>query len=321
MTTSIPRSEYDSPWKDIIEIQFPEFMLFFFPQAHAEIDWKRPYTFLEKELQKIMREAETGNRHVDKLVKVFLQDGSETWLLLHIEVQGQFDASFGMRVYIYNYRIFDRYKKPVVSLAILTDANHDWRPDSYSHGRWGSKASLDFPIIKLLDYDQDALAASDNPFGIVVLAHLQTMETKRNPQERYAAKLTLAKMLYQRGYTRKNILGLFRFIDWIMTLPDELAQQFDTELHQLSEDNRMKYISSFERRATAKGLEQGLDKGERKGIWDSIVELLTVRFGSVDETAVKLEQIEDLETLRALRKKAIMAESLQEFMQAMPSTA
>lgn len=47
--------EYDSPWKDVIERFFPQFMLFFFPQAYAAIDWSRGYTFLDKEFQKITR--------------------------------------------------------------------------------------------------------------------------------------------------------------------------------------------------------------------------------------------------------------------------
>ncbi|NHZ72714.1 MAG: transposase [Aquificales bacterium] len=318
MTTSTSQPDYDSPWKEIIEQYFPEFMRFFFPQAYEEIDWSRPHTFLDKELQKIMREAETGNRRVDKLVKVFLQNGRETWLLLHIEVQGQWDGGFEERIYIYHYRIFDRYQKQVVSLAILTDDSPNWRPGQYGYDRWGCRLSLDFPIIKLLDYKQDELVASDNPFGIVVLAHLQTMETRHKPQKRYAAKLKLAKMLYQRGYTRQDILELFRFIDWIMTLPDELAQQFDTELYLLDEESNMKYVTSFERRAIQKGRQEG----RQEGIWESIIELLTIRFGSdLDETAVQLKQINDVDTLRALRKQAITADSLQEFMQSIPSVS
>ena len=308
MAISSPRQEYDSPWKEVIERYFPDFMRFFFPQAYAEIEWARPHTFLDKELQKIVGEAETGDRRVDKLVKVFLKDGGEAWLLLHIEIQGQQDDDFEKRMYIYHYRIFDRYNRQVVSLAILTDAHPNWRPEQYGYDRWGCRLSLDFPTIKLLDYDQDELLATDNPFGIVVLAHLQTMATRHKPQERYAAKLALAKMLYQRGYTRQDILDLFRFIDWIMTLPYDLAQQFRTDLYELDEESNMKYVTSFERLA------------KQEGIWESIIELLSVRFGSdVEETAVKLKQVDDVDTLRALRTRAITADSLQEFMQAMPS--
>ena len=46
------QQDYDSPWKDILDLQFEEFMAFFFPTAHAQIDWRAGYEFLDKELQK-----------------------------------------------------------------------------------------------------------------------------------------------------------------------------------------------------------------------------------------------------------------------------
>lgn len=33
--------EYDTPWKEVITDHFPEFMAFYFPEAHAQIDWSR----------------------------------------------------------------------------------------------------------------------------------------------------------------------------------------------------------------------------------------------------------------------------------------
>ena len=37
--------DYDSPWKDILERFFFDFVGFFFPDVHAGIDWDREYTF------------------------------------------------------------------------------------------------------------------------------------------------------------------------------------------------------------------------------------------------------------------------------------
>jgi len=52
-------ADYDSPWKEIIEQFFPEFIAFFFPHIFADIDWSRGYEFLDKELQKIVRDSQT----------------------------------------------------------------------------------------------------------------------------------------------------------------------------------------------------------------------------------------------------------------------
>lgn len=77
-----------------------------------------------KELQQVVRDAETCVRRVDKLVRVTLKEsGQEAWILIHIEIQGQPEKVFAERMYIYNYRLFDKYKRRVVSLAVLTDSD------------------------------------------------------------------------------------------------------------------------------------------------------------------------------------------------------
>src|SRR5262249_18508080 len=109
--------DLDSPGKEILEQGLEVFLAFRFPHVHAAIDWTRQPEFLDKELQQIVREAEHGKRYVDKLVKVWLKDGREEWVLVHVEVQAQEEADFAERMYVYNYRLFDRYNRKVVSLA------------------------------------------------------------------------------------------------------------------------------------------------------------------------------------------------------------
>ncbi len=45
----------DSPWKDILEAYFENFMIFFFPEVAEGVDWERGYTFLDKELRQVMK--------------------------------------------------------------------------------------------------------------------------------------------------------------------------------------------------------------------------------------------------------------------------
>jgi hypothetical protein len=62
-------SDYDSPWKEVLDLYFESFMAFFFPDAHADIDWSRNYQALDKELQQVVREAETGRYVADNWSK------------------------------------------------------------------------------------------------------------------------------------------------------------------------------------------------------------------------------------------------------------
>jgi hypothetical protein len=62
--------DYDTPWKEAVSQYFPEFMAFYFPDAHAGIDWNQPYIFLDKELAHVVQDAELGKRLADRLVQV-----------------------------------------------------------------------------------------------------------------------------------------------------------------------------------------------------------------------------------------------------------
>ena len=102
--------DYDSPWKEILDGYFPDFMAFFFADIHADIDWARGYESLDAELQQIVRDAALGRRLADKLMQVWRRDGTPQMVLIHLEVQGQREADFPKRMFVYNYRTFDRYE-------------------------------------------------------------------------------------------------------------------------------------------------------------------------------------------------------------------
>ena len=111
--------QYDAAWKEAIQDFFEDFMAFFFRAAHAEIDWGRAPEFLDKELQQITRDAEVGLRVADVLVKVWLKTGEERWVAIHVEVQGRREGNFTERMYVYNFRTYDRHRVRVASLAIV----------------------------------------------------------------------------------------------------------------------------------------------------------------------------------------------------------
>ncbi|MFN8493726.1 MAG: DUF4351 domain-containing protein [Caldilineaceae bacterium] len=305
---------YDSPWKEVITHFFDSFLAFFFADIYEAVDWTRPPEFLDKELQQISVEAKIRRRLADTLVKVWLRNGTEVWVLIHIEVQGRHDPDFERRMFVYYYRIFDRYDRPIVSLAVLADSVRKWRPAEFQSELFNSGVQFRFRSAKLLDYAKrlDELETNNNPFAVVVIAHLQTQATRRKINERYTAKFQLMRRLYERGYPAERIRQLFRFIDWIMVLPEELAQEFKRELHAYEETRKMPYVTSIERIAIEegrqKGLQEGLQEGLQQGLQQGayqtaiqlVLRLLTRLFGEIDADtqawirALRLEQLEQL---------------------------
>lgn len=284
-------SDFDSPWKEALDLFFESFVELFFPEAHADIDWGRPCESLDKELQQITPEAQIGRRYVDKLVKVWLKTGEEQWVLVHVEVQMTDEAQFPWRMYVYNCRIFVRYNKKVASFAVLGDDNPDWRPQSYGYRLWGTEAGLTFPIVKLLDYatKRTELEESDSPFSTVILAHLDTQETRRNLGERKDRKFALVKRLLERGWDARRVRQLFNLIDWLMELPKDLRTEFCEQVAHYEEEKRMPFVNTFEEI----GLERGLVKGIEK--------LLTFRFrDAAAELMSEIRQVKDYEQLEKI---------------------
>ena len=311
-----PNTEYDSPWKEIIQLYFEDFMLFFFPQVHLQIDWSRGFEFLDQELQQVVRDAELGKRLVDKLVKIYRIGGEESWLLIHLEVQAQEKDNFPERMFVYNYRIFDRYKRPVASLALLADSSSTWRPHQFGYELFGCKVDFKFPVVKLLDYQQhfEELEESRNPFATVVLAHLTALQTSSNRVERKAQKLALVRRLYEKELTREQVLNLLAFLDWMLTLPFELEQEFRQDLKQLEEEQGMKYVTSFER--------SGIEKGKQEALLKGIEISLEVKFGSEGlDLLPEISQIYDVTRLENILEGIKTSGSVSELRQIYQPTA
>jgi len=246
---------------------------------------------LDTELQQVVRDAELGRRLADKLVKVWRTGGEEAWVLIHLEVQSQSESDFAQRMFVYHYRIYDRYKRSVASLAVLGDERSSWRPNQFGYELWGSEVLFRFPVVKLIDYQQQwsALEASSNPFATVVMAHLRAQETRTDRSRRFEWKLAITRRLYEKGYGRSDVINLFGFIDWVMSLPAELEQEFQQEIQQLEEDLRMPYITSVERSGIRQGLLEGISLG------------LKLKFGNEGNSLLpEISEIRDVEQLRAI---------------------
>jgi hypothetical protein len=323
---------FDTPWKEILEKYFHPFMKLLFPKVEKRIDWSKGYEFLDHELQKVVRNAKTGRRLADKLVKVFQNNGEPLILYIHIEIQGQYEKNFGLRMFIYHYRFFDRYKQPILSLAVLGDDRPDWYPKEYGYAVAGCQLKFRFPIVKLLDYRSKlaSLEKSRNPFAMVVRIHLKGLETRRSPKQRLFWKTELYKALHEAKYTRQEILDLFWFLDWVFALPDPLELQFQQFATRYEKENKVRYVTSVERMALQKGREKGRQEGREEGLLlgmikksrEDILEVLQERFKRLPNTLIEtLQQIEDATRLSQLLRKAASIDSLKGFQQAVESSA
>ncbi|SEK17609.1 RpnC/YadD family protein [Parapedobacter koreensis] len=158
----------DRLWKAVLEHVFRYFLKFFFPGAHRMFDFNRDFEYWDKELDELFPEHRQGGnkgvRYVDKLVKVFLRDGGEQFILCHIEVQSQKGrGDLARRMADYYIKLREKYRVPVTAIAILGDGNKDYRPSGYEEGLLGTRLTYEFTM---------------NPFAVVVLTALMAIKQK-----------------------------------------------------------------------------------------------------------------------------------------------
>ena len=156
-------------------------------------------------------------------------------------------------------------------------------------------------MAKLTDYEErlDELLESDNVFGWITAAHILTQKTKKQHQERYAAKLHLVRILYQRHWEKQRIIDLLYIADWLMQLPDWLNSLIWQELETIEEKENMEYVTSIER------------IGMVRGQYTLLKSQLECRFGLLPEWASEQLKSAKRKDLEAWGKAILTAPTLE----------
>ncbi len=316
------RDDFDGAWKEVIERHLRAFLDYFFPEASADIDWTRPVSFLDQELQKLTPQSAVRKGIVDKLFEAYTKTGETCLIAVHLEVQNEPIENFEARVFEYHYRIYERLKRPVASLVLLTDRSKDWRPHKFERVTLGCKISLEFPMAKLMDFATPEPAQRlINPFSIIVRAHRHAQASQRKPQKRFdlrmALKAEVAEQVNQiddpaeRKHAIEYWEGAVRFIERVMRLPEEIEIKFADEFNSRYGETAMEFMTFTERK--------GFNQGEIKAMIESLQIVLSNRFGKIP-TRLKsaVAHIDDTKTLKRLLALAATCLSVDEFEHALP---
>lgn len=104
--------------------------------------------------------------------------------------------------------------------------------------------------------------------------------------------------MYEKGYSKEEIIALFDFIDWIIKLRDDEEERIIEEVRNLEKVKNMPYLNSLKRLA----------------IREVILEVLNYKFGEIPlEIADTINQEVDEKKLKSLHRFTIQCSSIEEF--------
>ena len=264
--------DFDGNWKEIITEFFEEFVQFFLPLLYPDIDFNRPFESLDTELTQILEAlGSTDKRIADKLIKVWLKDGTEKWILIHIEVQSYFEKLFSKRMYEMFSMILNRHKLPIVGIAIYTNTKTPRLYNRFTERNYGTSINYRFNAYRIMRQDEAKLLASDNIFALFVLANYYVNKTRKDLRKRLEYKEKMMELAIERHIPAEKMRRFFLFIDVIMKIPLDLQQEFNTSMVSILK---------------IKDMPSALNQGAKT--WSDI--FTTVQYGDTHENLIKKER-------------------------------
>ncbi|MEZ6143751.1 MAG: hypothetical protein R3B84_24565 [Zavarzinella sp.] len=229
----------------------------------------------------------------------------ENYLFVHFEVQAQRDPQLPERMFDYYCRIRQKYGKNVCSFAILADDDPRWRSAPFDLSICGTRSYFEFNLVKLLDYAErlDELTNHRSPVGLVVAASIRSLLTHGKADLRFADKARLIRQLFDRKLTSDEVWNIMRLLDWLLELPEELAEDFNKVRNEMMRENQMPFVTSFEQIAEKKGFKLGEERGREEGTMygqrigqiQLLAEMLGLPRISTDE--LQLKTLEELDRM------------------------
>jgi len=271
------RPKYDMLWKGVLEEVIKDLLLFVEPEIGKELDLDRGFQFLDKELADLYPEPEkpTRNRVVDKLVKVYLRNGTERWMLLHLEVQGSNGKEFPKRMFEYYARLFVKHSQPVAAIAVLTGKDGNKRPGVFEDSCLWTHTRYEYKTICIADYSDEELLASMNPFAAVLMVAKEVLLNAKGTDEQrdnmlFEQKILMVRLLKERMtvFGEKKTRVLMSFLNnYVVFKTPEINRKFMARTDEIFKTkNTMGYFEQLAEIKHQEGIQEGIQEGLGKAV-------------------------------------------------------
>jgi predicted transposase/invertase (TIGR01784 family) len=196
-------------------------------------------------------------------------------------VQGYEDTTFAERMFIYFYRIRDRYKQEVMALSILTDNNAQYHPQHYHYKYESTECSYKFASFKVLQKSERELQIANNPFSVVMLAAKKALYKKNlTDSQQLVWKKSLVEALRDANYSDEKIRRLLYFIRHYVKFNNEESLQTLEENIQTTFKHRKNM--GIEEVILEAVREESFEKGIEKGVLQTALRMKKAGFSTAD---------------------------------------
>jgi hypothetical protein len=281
---------YDQLFKTILEALLQDFLELFFPEAAARLDFQS-LRFVDKEVFANVPEGEV--RQADIVARLETRDGEPELVLVHIEVQWEPKSDFPRRMFQYYSVLRLHYGIPVFPIALYLRGGPPSPLAEY-------RESLFEEELLLFRYHSVALArfsaeeyVETNPLG----AALAALMSRGDAPKPARLRLSMLERVAESELNEALKYLLVNVIETFFELSEEDAEEYRRMISRKEDRAVQEMELTWADRLMEKGREVGVLQGKR----ETLVRLLTAKFGVLpDETKARVVVLSSTDLDRAL---------------------
>ena len=276
--------DHDRWFKELITTFFEEFILAFFPNVYEHLDFHH-VTFLNQEVFTDVIKGRKGT--VDLLVETKLK-GNDTLIIIHIEPQSTYQKDFNDRMFIYFSRLYEKYRRPIVPIAIFSYDKVKTEKNSFIvHFPFKNVLTFQFFTLQLKQKNWRDFVKQPNPVALALLGKMGY-----EPDDKVKMKLEFLRMLVQLQLDparQKLVHGIFEKYHNLSAKEELELNDYFQHIPKDEVSHIMELMTSWEKKGIEKVALQMLVKGYSM---KEIQDLTNLSAGEIERLKDQLEQDE-----------------------------
>jgi hypothetical protein len=220
-------------WAKMLNYYLGDFLLFFYPELYANINWNKPYHSLSNKLYRMIPANQLCMGYLNTLFSVVLLDDTEQWLTIHVEVDANVrpddELAMHKHVFIHFCKIYANYGQNIVSIALVLQEQSG--KQQFFQEMWGHCTAKDFLQCGMLEYKKQRaeLLANENPTAFLLVVQLAAVAAGQDLKQRYEYKKELTIHLLGHTWQRNKKRLLYSFLDNMLPLSGAWEREYVLE--------------------------------------------------------------------------------------------
>src|SRR5690625_1751495 len=278
--------KHDQLFKELIHHFFEEFLEAFFPEVHEHIDFQSIKPMSEEMFTNLL---DGESRRADIIIEARLKD-KETLIIIHVEPQSSHQSDFHERMYHYFSLLYNKYRKPILPIAVLSYDEKRTTKNQYS---------IEFPFYRVLIFNFLKLELkqmnwkkylqSNNPVAAALLSKMGYSD-----QEKIQVKREFLRMIVKMELTPAKMRIILGFFENYLILNEQEEEKLMIEIEQMDESKEIMHLPiSWEEKGKKAGRIEGENKARREVALEMVKEGVSIEF-IVKVTRLDREEVAQL---------------------------